>query len=373
SVLNALDTYVAGTFAGFDIGSPNLVGADVLGDFTLTTYLDGVQQEQVTIPSAVLAASSSLVNDGREVIGFVTSEDFDEIQISMSKLIAADVGSVNIYSTIVQTACPGAIDCTQAYQWLAPDFPLVVEGPHTGIDGLAGILGEVINPWNLINQNTADFAVLVAPVNVLTPSSISIKDQVSEYPRGTTVGFTVRSVNNLIQADLLEAITITTYNNGNLVESSSGTNLINLDLLLPLLGTGGTAYNVGFVTSAPFDEESISLTSLRSAVNILNVYSPFVDMRTAVDANGNPLCPQISLAPDFNATFINVPVDGNVNTNDDVPSGTTYGTPMADAGNPGGGMITMNTDGTYTFVASTPGTYHYQVPVCIPDQSPPCP
>src|SRR5690606_36796887 len=95
--------------------------------------------------------------------------------------------------------------------------------------------------------------------------------------------------------------------------------------------------------------------------------------RTAVDANGNPLCPQISLAPDFNATFINVPVDGNVNSNDDVPSGTTYGTPMADAGNPGGGMITMNTDGTYTFVASTPGTYHYQVPVCIPDQSPPCP
>src|SRR5690606_41006130 len=74
-----------------------------------------------------------------------------------------------------------------------------------------------------------------------------------------------------------------------------------------LFRSGGTAYNVGFVTSAPFDEVQISLTSLLSAVNILNVYSPFVDMRTAVDANGNPLCPQISLAPDFNATFINVP------------------------------------------------------------------
>lgn len=33
----------------------------------------------------------------------------------------------------------------------------------------------------------------------------------------------------------------------------------------------------------------------------------------------------------------------------------------------------MNSDGTYTFESSTPGTYHYQVPVCVPDEPTPCP
>ncbi|MEP6712192.1 MAG: Ig-like domain-containing protein [Ferruginibacter sp.] len=79
------------------------------------------------------------------------------------------------------------------------------------------------------------------------------------------------------------------------------------------------------------------------------------------------------LNPDVNATFVNVPVPGNVSTNDVVPAGTAYGTPIPQPGNPGGGTITMNTDGTYTFTSTTPGIFHYQVPVCIPGQAPPCP
>lgn len=375
SVLNAIETYSAGTFAGFDISTPALLDADVLDDFTITTYLDGMQQEQKNIPSALISAATGLlVNDGREVIGFVTSEDFDEIQISITKLVSANVSTFNIHRTLVQRGCEKVLECGEAKQWLAPEFPLVVEGPHTGVDGLVSAAGAVLNPWNLINQNTNDFARLAAPVNVVSPASISIRDQVSEYPTGTTVGFTVRSANSLLQLDLFESITITTYNNGSEIESRSGANLINLDVLVPLLGTGGSAYNVGFVTTAPFDEIQISLGSVASVVNILDVYSPFVDKSTAVDGSGNPLCPQIRMNPDFNVTNINVPVDGNVNTNDDVPAGTTYGTPVADSGNPGTPTtFSMSSDGTYTFEASIPGAYNYDIPVCVPNEPTPCP
>jgi hypothetical protein len=76
--------------------------------------------------------------------------------------------------------------------------------------------------------------------------------------------------------------------------------------------------------------------------------------------------PIIETDPDMNATLVNVSVPGNVNTNDDVPAGTTYGTPNPIAGNPPGGVIVMNPNGTYTFISPNIGEYNYLVPVCAP-------
>jgi len=70
--------------------------------------------------------------------------------------------------------------------------------------------------------------------------------------------------------------------------------------------------------------------------------------------------------PDINITNVNVTIAGNVNTNDYVPAGTTYGTPVPLGGNPSGGTISMNPDGTYSFVATSAGTFSYEVPVCSP-------
>jgi gliding motility-associated-like protein/uncharacterized repeat protein (TIGR01451 family) len=64
---------------------------------------------------------------------------------------------------------------------------------------------------------------------------------------------------------------------------------------------------------------------------------------------------------------------GSVADNDmDIP-GTTYGTPVADSKNPVGGELTMNADGTYTFVSTSAGVFNYMVPVCGPGQTSGCP
>ncbi len=79
--------------------------------------------------------------------------------------------------------------------------------------------------------------------------------------------------------------------------------------------------------------------------------------------------------PDFNSTLVNVPVPGNVSTNDVVPVGTTYGTSPTLVSSPAGSTpsISMNSNGTYIFVTNTPGVYTYNVPVCVPGQVAPCP
>ncbi len=71
--------------------------------------------------------------------------------------------------------------------------------------------------------------------------------------------------------------------------------------------------------------------------------------------------------PDVNVTHVNVLVPGNVRTNDFIPAASTYGTPVPVAGNPAGGVLNLNADGTYTFVSPNPGVYRYNVPVCVPD------
>ena len=69
--------------------------------------------------------------------------------------------------------------------------------------------------------------------------------------------------------------------------------------------------------------------------------------------------------PDFNATLIDIPVNGSVATNDVVPAGSTYGQPASISG----ASIRVNPDGTYIFSSNTPGTYEYLVPVCAKEQT----
>ena len=77
--------------------------------------------------------------------------------------------------------------------------------------------------------------------------------------------------------------------------------------------------------------------------------------------------------PDVNITQVNIPVTGDVSTNDRVPDGTTYGTPSPIGVNPSSDVPVINTDGSYTFTTATPGTYQFNVPVCPPGQSSNCP
>ncbi len=82
----------------------------------------------------------------------------------------------------------------------------------------------------------------------------------------------------------------------------------------------------------------------------------------------SPITVSNCLDPDFNATYVDVPVDGDVSTNDEVDPLTTYGPSPVLVSSPSGSLQTLvlNSDGTYTFTGNTVGVYIYDVQACIP-------
>lgn len=68
--------------------------------------------------------------------------------------------------------------------------------------------------------------------------------------------------------------------------------------------------------------------------------------------------------PDFNVTYVNISVAGDVSTNDTPIPMKTYDNVQAMAGNPSTCLPVLSPDGTYNFVCAVAGKYNFMVNVC---------
>ena len=368
SVSNAIDTYPAGTFAGFEISSGTLASINLAGSVRITLYNNGSAVQSGT-GTSLLAGATVLSGTTSQTVGTVGQVPFDEIQIEFNQLASANpLGTISVYRALVQASCPTSLlACSQTIPLSRDATSAVIEGTRTGFSGLASINGSsVLNPWNVITPDATDYATITNLVSGGATGSISVADPATLYPAGVYAGFTIRKGAFLVSANLFSALTIETYRDGVLQETRAGNSLLDLSLLLPIFGSSSTTpYNVGFYTTKPFDEVRLSVGSLVNALaQSVDVYGAFVDTRSACTDRLNP---------DFSVTTRNVSVSGNVATNDNVSSGTTYGSPTASAANPAGATLTMNANGAYSFVATSAGSYTYVVPVCSSGQSTSCP
>lgn len=383
SVANALDTYPPGTFAGFDIELNAALSLSVLSTSTVKLYNNGglVQTGAATSLLAGLS-STGLTGRARNIWGIVSDTTFDEVQISFSQLVGADLGAIRIYNLVVEPTCRPALFCNRTYVLGENKFPAVIDMGRTGVSGVASILAGVRDAWNVVSPDTGDYATITNTASVAAASSIAVYDPRTTYPSGTFAGFVVRMPSApLVLLDLFNTITISTYNNGSWQESASGSDLINLTLLATLIGTpsSGAAYNVGFETTKPFDEIQITVSSLAGVSlpgsglgSTIDIFRAFADTRRS-DRDSSAMTCWIT-NPDINVGFVNMPVPGNLNTNDWLSSGATYGAALADVANPSPASPLILQDGVYSFLTATPGVYRFSVPVCPPAETLfPCP
>ena len=262
---------------------------------------------------------------------------------------------------VFEKLCEKAVACNTSYMLNQPTFPVVIDVANTGASGVACVGCSISNPWSVVSASNTDFARVATVVDALAVSTITVVDPFTTYPAGTAAGFLVRDVNTIAKLDLFGSLTIRTFNNGVAQESRSAGNLLDLKLLINFVGGSNPPYNAGFITTKPFDEIRIEVRSLASAINVVDVFGAFVDTRTTVIEG--ILCSKTN--PDVNVTHPGILTSGNVSTNDKTTVGTTYGTAIADAGNPNSNIPTIASNGSYTFQTNLPGVYVFEVPVCF--------
>ena len=215
AVPEVVSTYTGGTFAGYEIANTALLGVDLLDNITITTYLDGVQQEQKSGTANLVSATTNiLTGDGRRVVGFATSQDFDEIQLTIGNTLSVDVSATNVYRAVVENFCPPpSLACNTPNSFSNTDFPVIINSEHTGTDSAICALCEVTDSENVITNNETDYATVELTAGVIAEGSISVEDVLTTYPVSTFAGFGVQNT-TILDADVLDNITITTYLDG---------------------------------------------------------------------------------------------------------------------------------------------------------------
>ena len=362
---DALTIYPKNTYAGIEISTAQLLDVALLNNYKVQLLKDG-NVVQTSNPSTLLVNvnSSILTGTTRQIVGIVSDTTFNEVKLIIEKPVGVDLGIVKVHGAVFENLCPAVLTCNQSPMLQYGSHPVVINASRTGVLGIANVGSDVKNPENVLDSDNTKYAEISTVANALTKASISVVNPIQTYPAGTFAGFIVRNANGLIDLGILNGMSIKTYNNGVLQESRSGGNLIDLTLLINIFGPGNEARNIGFITTKPFDEVQISMGELVGVLSTIRVYGAFIDTRSSIGDGLN--C--YSTYPDFNVTYVNVPVTGDVSTNDKIVPGTTYGTPSIRGNNPSADLPTINNDGTYSFVTSVSGTYQFNVPVCLPGQ-----
>ncbi|AZJ32656.1 conserved repeat domain-containing protein/gliding motility-associated C-terminal domain-containing protein [Tenacibaculum mesophilum] len=282
SIKDELTNYPAQTYVGFDIENASVLNLELLDGITITTYLDGVQQEVKTGSSELLSVDSGLLFTGteRSQVGFVTSLPFDEAQLSIQQTLTLDLGSTRVYGLILEAFSEGNLNCDTATLLNNPSQPVIINNTNTGVNGVACVACEVDNATNVISESESDFAMINVTAGVASTASISVENVLSNFPSGSAAGFVIRDTNDLLQLDLLNSLTITTYLDGSVQETQSGNNLLALEALGLINITPSTTngfYLVGFSTSLEYDEIQLTVSSLAATINSIEVYGSYVD------------------------------------------------------------------------------------------------
>lgn len=371
-IADALTSYEAGTFAGIDISTNSLLTLSVLDNISLKLFKDGTEVQSVSPSSILINVNTALLTDSsRVVVGVMAEQEFNEIVLYVEQPVNIDIGYINVHGAIFEEMCAASITCYESYLLQYGEHPVIINHERTGVMGVADVGSEIRNPGNVLEPDNTLYGELTSVAGVLSSVSLSVLNIVQEYPVGTFAGFVVENQNGLIDLDLLNSLSINTYKDGILQESRSGSNLLNLTLIIELIGPGSNSQNIGFTTSKPFDEIQIVLGEFVSVgvLTTIRVYGAFIDTRSSI--GGELFC--MNTLPDFAVTYIGVPVDGNVSSNDNMPPNTTYGTPSTNPDNPSDATPSMNNDGTYSFVTEELGKYNFHVPVCPEEVTENCP
>ncbi len=329
--------YPAGTFGGA-VYQLTAAHAGLNLRKILRFYRNGSQVGADVINDEYLSASAS---GEFLVVGAVSPFAFDAIEYEIQANLTVAGGFLEAHYPIIQRFCDAEITCNEQTTLIsgeqegAENHPVYAKAIGTSLLNLTLGNPGIDNVHRVIDSDLNNYATIGEGAGAALYSNYGISvisEQTGGYPAGTFAGFEIEE-DNWADASFSKNYIISTFSDGNLVETYNTQDFLGVDFFTPNQGR----HIIGFKSNGAFDEVRITVEKIGSATALAStkVYRAVIETYCPTDFEALTECNELTnlKRPDF-PVFIDGKNTGIIG----VGTGNTYfenlDNIVSDTGNP---------------------------------------
>ena len=280
------------TRVGFVMQTNNqLLGADVLKFFFMRLYKDGEEVFSGLTAENDAIGVGLVGNDGSKLRFYVeTDKTFDQVELWTAGLLNVNLNTFRLYYAFYEpTTCEEYAGTSEACMEMitAQKHGATINYAETKSSSAASVGATMNNLSYVIDNSQQTAASIVAGVSLISRSTVAVK--FNSIRGGQPLGAILRTPGYVLNASVLQNVTIAAYNGGQAVasESTSG-GLASIEVI----SDAGLAY-MEVTPLQDYDEVRISFPSLADALETVWLSGFYI----RPDANGNGI-PDCAEEPD---------------------------------------------------------------------------
>lgn len=280
------------TRVGFVMQTNNqLLGADVLKFFFIRLYKDGEEVFSGLTAENDAIGVGLVGNDGSKLRFYVeTDKTFDQVELWTAGLLNVNLNTFRLYYAFYEpTTCEEYAGTSEACMEMitAQKHGATINYAETKSSSAASVGATMNNLSYVIDNSQQTAASIVAGVSLISRSTVAVK--FNSIRGGQPLGTILRTPGYVLNASVLQNVTIAAYNGGQAVasESTSG-GLASIEVI----SDAGLAY-MEVTPLQDYDEVRISFPSLADALETVWLSGFYI----RPDANGNGI-PDCAEEPD---------------------------------------------------------------------------
>lgn len=275
------------TRVGFVMQTNNqLLGADVLKFFFIRLYKDGEEVFSGLTAENDAIGVGLVGNDGSKLRFYVeTDKTFDQVELWTAGLLNVNLNTFRLYYAFYEpTTCEEYAGTSEACMEMitAQKHGATINYAETKSSSVASVGATMNNLSYVIDNSQQTAASIVAGVSLISRSTVAVK--FNSIRGGQPLGAILRTPGYVLNASVLQNVTIAAYNGGQAVasESTSG-GLASIEVI----SDAGLAY-MEVTPLQGYDEVRISFPSLADALETVWLSGFYI--RPDANGNGIPDC-----------------------------------------------------------------------------------
>lgn len=280
------------TRVGFVMQTNNqLLGADVLKFFFIRLYKDGEEVFSGLTAENDAVGVGLVGNDGSKLRFYVeTDQTFDQVELWTAGLLNVNLNTFRLYYAFYEpTTCEEYAGTSEACMEMitAQKHGATINYAETKSSSVASVGTTMNNLSYVIDNSQQTAASIVAGVSLISRSTVAVK--FNSIRGGQPLGAILRTPGYVLNASVLQNVTIAAYNGGQAVASeSTSSGLASIEVI----SDAGLAY-MEVTPLQDYDEVRISFPSLADALETVWLSGFYI----RPDANGNGI-PDCAEEPD---------------------------------------------------------------------------